>query len=152
MADEDRVGWASYEPLDGLLSGELRDGVVREWHDEEGWGVIDYPATPSGCWTHFSAIVSAGYRQLSPGSSVAFTSERAQQDGYSYRAAQVFPRGHDVEPQAATETPGAYQSRLTITVDGETVDPEPILREAEREAARRRLEILDAIVSAADRR
>jgi CspA family cold shock protein len=152
MTGEGPIGWTSYEPLDGPLSGELHDGVVREWHDEEGWGVIDSPKTPGGCWTHFSAIVSAGYRHLRSGAFVAFTSEGARQDGYSYRAVQVFPRGNDVGPQTSADTPGAYQSTLTITVDGEAVDPEPILRQAEREAARARLGILDAIVSAGDRR
>ena len=32
------------------------DGVVRFWHDDEGWGVLDCPSTPGGCWTHFSVI------------------------------------------------------------------------------------------------
>ena len=134
------------------MTGELHHGMVREWHDEEGWGVIDSAETPGGCWMHFSAIVSVGYRRLIPGASVEFTTERARQDGYDYRAVQVFPGGNDVGPQSTTETPGEHHSRLTSTGGGEPVDAEPLLREAEREAARERLEILDALVTAADRR
>jgi cold shock protein len=39
-------------------------GVVREWHDEDGWGVLDSEATPGGCWAHFSAVLVDGYRSL----------------------------------------------------------------------------------------
>lgn len=31
---------------------------VREWHAEEGWGVLYSVETPGGCWTHYSAIES----------------------------------------------------------------------------------------------
>jgi CspA family cold shock protein len=55
------------------MTGE-DDGVVRFWQDEEGWGVVDCPSTPGGCWTHFSVIEAEGFRS-SPG-----------QDGYDYRA------------------------------------------------------------------
>jgi hypothetical protein len=48
--------------VDGFVKGELHDGVVQQWSEEEGWGVVDSAATPGGCWTHFSAVVSAGYR------------------------------------------------------------------------------------------
>lgn len=39
-------------------------GTVRFWLDEEGWGVLDSPDTPGGCWTHFSHVLTAGYRSL----------------------------------------------------------------------------------------
>lgn len=41
--------------------------TVHEWHEEEGWGVLDSPETPGGCWGHFSNIRMDGYRTLSPG-------------------------------------------------------------------------------------
>jgi len=34
---------------------------VREFYPDEGWGVIDGPDVPGGCWVHFSAIAVAGY-------------------------------------------------------------------------------------------
>ena len=30
--------------------------TVREWHDDLGWGVIDRPETPGGCWAQFTAM------------------------------------------------------------------------------------------------
>jgi CspA family cold shock protein len=32
-----------------MAAGE-DDGVVRTWSDEEGWGVVDCPSTPGGCY------------------------------------------------------------------------------------------------------
>lgn len=76
-------------------------GRVREWHDEEGWGVIDSPAAPGGCWAHFSAIAMDGYRALAVGDEVEVDLEAADQDGYAYRAVrvQVPGRPERAEPQ-----------------------------------------------------
>lgn len=41
--------------------------TVREWHGELGWGVLDSPETPGGCWAHFSNIDGPGYRTLTVG-------------------------------------------------------------------------------------
>ena len=38
-------------------TGPVLTGVVREWHREAGWGVIDCDATPGGCWAFFSVMV-----------------------------------------------------------------------------------------------
>lgn len=38
--------------------------TVREWHDEEGWGVLDCPETPGGCWAWYAAIEMEGFRTL----------------------------------------------------------------------------------------
>lgn len=35
-------------------------GSVRSWFGEEGWGVIDSPETPGGCWAFFSHIKVLG--------------------------------------------------------------------------------------------
>jgi cold shock CspA family protein len=35
-------------------------GTVRVWRREEGWGVIDSPDTPDGCFAHFSDTVVNG--------------------------------------------------------------------------------------------
>lgn len=68
-------------------------GVVREWHDDEGWGVIDSPETPGGCWTHFTHIDAAGYRTLRAGQQVDLAWEQPGQDGYPFRAVRVRPLG-----------------------------------------------------------
>ncbi|MFF0341005.1 cold shock domain-containing protein [Kribbella sp. NPDC004875] len=61
-------------------------GFVRFWHEEEGWGVIDCPSTPGGCWTHYSVIEADGYRSLTEGATVRVRWENPGQDGYDYRA------------------------------------------------------------------
>jgi cold shock protein len=65
--------------------------TVREWRDEEGWGVLDSPDTPGGCWAHFSHIEMSGYRSLTPGRAVLLEWEAPGQDGYGYRAVRVVP-------------------------------------------------------------
>ncbi|MER5291114.1 cold shock domain-containing protein [Streptomyces pharetrae] len=69
--------------------------TVREWHDEEGWGILDSPETPGGCWAHFSNLELDGFRTLSPGQQVdlAWEAPGFEQDGYAYRAVNVVPRG-----------------------------------------------------------
>lgn len=64
---------------------------MREFHPEHGWGVIDSAQTPGGCWVHFSEIAMDGYRELAAGQRVSFDVERADQDGYSYRAVRAWP-------------------------------------------------------------
>lgn len=68
--------------------------TVREWHDEEGWGVLDSPETPGGCWGHYSHIQAEGFRTLSPGQRVQLQWEAPgfKQDGYVYRAVNIVPR------------------------------------------------------------
>ncbi|BCY08972.1 hypothetical protein L3i22_040600 [Actinoplanes sp. L3-i22] len=65
-------------------------GVVREFHVDEGWGVVDGPAIPGGCWVHFSAIAVGGFRQLTEGQHVWFRAEAAEQDGFNFRAVKVW--------------------------------------------------------------
>ncbi|MFF9620181.1 cold-shock protein [Streptomyces griseosporeus] len=69
--------------------------TVREWHDEEGWGVLDCVETPGGCWVHYSALQVEGFRSLSPGQRVELQWEAPgfQQDGYDYRAVSIVPQG-----------------------------------------------------------
>ena len=61
---------------------------------EEGWGVIEAPEVPCGCFVHFADIQMTGYREFQPGQRVQFTFGRpdALQDGCAYRAA-VRPDG-----------------------------------------------------------
>jgi CspA family cold shock protein len=89
-------------------------GTVRVWHHEQGWGVIDSPETPGGCWAHFSHLwndgipaagpgevvrVSGGYREVFEGETVDFEWEHPGQDGYAYRATTVRPRGRPAPHQ-----------------------------------------------------
>jgi len=66
-------------------------GVVLEWLPGEGWGVIETPDTPGGCWAHVSAVQMTGYRELTPGQQVRVRRERPVQDGYSFHAVSVIP-------------------------------------------------------------
>lgn len=95
------------------------NGVVREFHVDEGWGVIDGPAVPGGCWVHFSAIAMGGFRQLAVGQHVWFRAEAAEQDGFGFRAVKVWTE--DVEPasppRSERSSGGAYHSRLVLTFD-----------------------------------
>ncbi|MFJ4715082.1 cold-shock protein [Streptomyces sp. NPDC088785] len=68
--------------------------TVREWWDEEGWGVLDSSETPGGCWGHYSDIQRPGFRTLSPGQTVDLKWEAPGflQDGYPFRAVAIVPR------------------------------------------------------------
>jgi CspA family cold shock protein len=91
-------------------------GSVRAFDADEGWGVIDGPDVPGGCWVHFSAIAMDGYRQLTPGQHVSFRAEAASQDGFAYRAVKVWTG--DVEPpDQPQDRSAAYRSSLTLTFD-----------------------------------
>lgn len=91
------------------------------WNIEEGWGVIDSPSTPGGCWAHFSHVAMTGFRSLQPGQLVELEWEPAQQDGYAYRAVRVRPRGlkplHTPGGITPADGTSAYRSILTITID-----------------------------------
>lgn len=99
------------------MIGVMATGVVREWHDDEGWGVLDSDETPGGCWAHFSSLSMPGLRRATAGQRVTFTYERADQDGFSHRAVDVTLDG---VPRAEAEShpPGpAYRSDLRIEWD-----------------------------------
>ena len=68
-------------------------GIVRAFDPDEGWGVIDAPQVPGGCFVHFSVIQLDGYRALAAGQRVRFSYERLDflQDGCSYRALAAWP-------------------------------------------------------------
>jgi CspA family cold shock protein len=68
--------------------------TVRAWYDEEGWGVLDSPETPGGCFAHFSNLEMDGYHALKQGATVELAEWEApgfKQDGYDYRAVRVVP-------------------------------------------------------------
>jgi CspA family cold shock protein len=83
---------------------------VREWHDDDGWGVLDSAETPGGCWAHRSNAVVRGYATFTAGQEIQLEFEAAGQDGYAFRAFRFW---------AAVEPP-APVSAETATSAGET--------------------------------
>ncbi|MBL7259998.1 cold-shock protein [Paractinoplanes lichenicola] len=93
-------------------------GTVRTFDVDEGWGVIDGPDVPGGCWVHFSVLAMDGFRMLTPGQPVTFTAEAAQQDGFAFRALKVWTGPDEpVDAPIPAASSGAYESRLTLTFD-----------------------------------
>jgi CspA family cold shock protein len=93
----------------------MTDGVVREWHAAEGWGVIDSADTPGGCWAHFSVLQLPGYRSAEVGQTVTFEFERGWQDGYNFRAIRVEIDGIEpTAPEPNTADGTALRSRLIL--------------------------------------
>lgn len=93
-------------------------GRVRQYDADDGWGIIDSIGTPGGCWVGFADIRMDGYRTLEAGSSVVAEVEAISQDGYDFRAVNVWPAGVPVGYQPPPPPPaseGAYYSRLTVT-------------------------------------
>ncbi|GAB2577544.1 hypothetical protein Aab01nite_11560 [Paractinoplanes abujensis] len=93
-------------------------GSVRMFDVDEGWGVIDGPDVPGGCWVHFSVLAMDGFRMLTPGQRVSFTAEAAQQDGFAFRAVKVWTGPDEpVDAPRPVSTSTAYESWLTVTFD-----------------------------------
>ncbi|QRP43766.1 cold-shock protein [Amycolatopsis sp. FDAARGOS 1241] len=59
------------------------------WHLDDGWGVLQARTVPEQVWAHYSNVDVGGFRSLDPGAEVEFTVERAEQDGYHWRAVRV---------------------------------------------------------------
>lgn len=72
---------------------EVVDGeaTVREWHDDDGWGVVVGASFEEACWVHYSAIEMEGFHRLLIGQHVYVEAERFPQDGFSLRAIHVKP-------------------------------------------------------------
>jgi CspA family cold shock protein len=95
-------------------------GVVSEYWADEGWGVIDGPDVPGGCWVNWSVVVMECYPFLQPGQHVEFSFEEADQDGYTFRAAEVRPPGTVSRSQTIDVVEGpsaAFSSRMVIKLD-----------------------------------
>ncbi|GAA0380753.1 cold shock domain-containing protein [Micromonospora gifhornensis] len=93
-------------------------GVVRIYHGDEGWGVIDGAEVPGGCWVHFSAIAMNGYRQLAAGQGVSFIAEPMAQDGFAYRAVKVWTTETEpLDEQSESAQSRAYHSTMTLAFD-----------------------------------
>ncbi|AUM20257.1 cold shock domain-containing protein [Rhodococcus ruber] len=68
-------------------------GVVRVWHREDGWGVLECAQTPVGCWVHSSEVDVPGFRALDPGDQVDFEWQRSSGpvEGFAFVASQARP-------------------------------------------------------------
>lgn len=91
-------------------------GRVRVWHDVLGWGVLDSEFTPGGCWAHGAHVLVDGYRSLSAGEAVTFAFEEVDQDGFVFRALEVWPVG---QAPVLREVEHGEFSTLVIHVDAE---------------------------------
>jgi len=99
-------------------AGGGEPGVVREWHPAEGWGVIESPHTPGGCWTHHSHLDMEGFRELHAGQEVALWFDDRGQDGYRFRATRVVVPGVPPSPSWGTGVRSdAYRSRVVLRFD-----------------------------------
>ncbi|MBW8484701.1 cold-shock protein [Actinomadura parmotrematis] len=98
------------------MSDQPVTGTVKEWHDEDGWGVLTSPGVPGDVWAHFSMVRTGGsYATLATGETVEFTWERGDQDGYAYRAIDVRRPGEPERPPA-DGGPG-YTSEVRVTYE-----------------------------------
>ena len=95
-------------------------GVVREWHDYEGWGVLDSPQTPGGCWMLYSIIDMARPVSVEVGQEASFSFEKEPQDGFEWRALRVRPAGTPPGPEIEVSGPDeGYRSKLTLYFDAD---------------------------------
>ena len=93
------------------------EGVVSQWCPDEGWGVVDSPDMPGGCWVGFAELATSRFWEPDVGQRVELEWEQGDQDGYDYRAVRVWPLG-SAPFDRASEPPGpGYRSSSTITVD-----------------------------------
>jgi CspA family cold shock protein len=94
-------------------------GVVREWHDDEGWGVVDAAEVGGGCWVSFAHVAVDGYRRLRAGQEVALEWEAARQDGFDCRATRVWPWPGGPAPEGTAGADGTgYFSSLRLDFEG----------------------------------
>ena len=63
-------------------------GTVASWNND-GWGVLDSPDTPGGCFALWAHIASDEVRDLRVGQAVQFSYEQADQDDYPFRATYI---------------------------------------------------------------
>jgi cold shock protein len=68
--------------------------TVREWRDEEGWGIVSTEEIPD-IFVHFSNIEMDGYKSLKPGQRVEIelVGPLALVEGCRYAGAAVRPVG-----------------------------------------------------------
>jgi cold shock CspA family protein len=124
----DSLNRKTQSKLKSTLADMASVGIVRFWHRDEGWGVIDSPDTPGGCWAHFSHLwndrvpepgpgevveVSGGFREMFEGETVDFDWEtRARMATLSARLRCALADGnHRIAISAATKSTNGRTGR-----------------------------------------
>jgi hypothetical protein len=75
-----------------MASGGTATGTVRQWMDD-GWGVIDVPELPGGCWAEASVVEGLdGTSTLRAGQTVDVEWTSPGPEGYDARAVRVVLR------------------------------------------------------------
>ena len=103
-------------------------GRVRAWHDEDGWGGHRLRGQPGRVLGALLGRLHDWFRTLEPGQAVTFTFEAGEQDGYHFRAVQVWSRWR---PEVVTDIGKSgpdvgYQSKLHLDDDAEGAPPGPL--------------------------
>ena len=89
-------------------------GVVRLW-TEDGWGDIDSPQTPGGCWALWVHVMVPGVRKLASGQQVELEWEVPGHDGYDHRECA---RGLSGRSQSTTASSPTARSPPTAAPTG----------------------------------
>jgi CspA family cold shock protein len=76
-----------------MASSGTATGTVRLWMDEDGWGVIDVPDLPGGCWAEASVVEGTdGSSGLRAGQTVDVDWTTPGPEGYDAKADHVVLR------------------------------------------------------------
>lgn len=67
----------------------MREGTVKWFNNEKGYGFISDTSSNEEIFVHFSAIVSDGYKTLTEGQKVTFDVEQDPKDNSKSRAVNV---------------------------------------------------------------
>ena len=67
----------------------MREGTVKWFNNEKGYGFISDTSSNEEIFVHFSAIVSEGYKTLTEGQKVTFDVEKDPKDNSKSRAVNV---------------------------------------------------------------
>ncbi|MCM1295881.1 MAG: cold-shock protein [Muribaculaceae bacterium] len=69
----------------------MKNGTVKWFNNEKGYGFLTDDSTGEDFFVHFSAIQGEGYKTLSEGQKVTFTTEPDPRNAGRFRAANVVP-------------------------------------------------------------
>lgn len=76
-----------------MVSSGTATGTVRLWMDDDGWGVIDLPELPGGCWAEASVVEGLdGTSGLRAGQTVDVDWTTPGSAGYDAKAVRVVLR------------------------------------------------------------
>jgi cold shock CspA family protein len=86
VLEEGLSGLSDFPPQSMPRTGTA-SGTVKQWSEDEGWGVIASDEVPGELWVHHVHIEGDGYRTLAVGEAVEFECIQmpapGEQDGYS---------------------------------------------------------------------